>query len=219
MVTIIVIHGFLDRGSDYQDLVEALSDRWAVVAPDAPGHVEPLGHPLRAAEWLASVAEEVAAHDRCVLIGHSAGGHMAMLAAAAHPDRVLGVVCLDAPMSFRRDLMLSEPVQTALAGHRDDPVLGDVVHFLVEGDLDSFLEGFSEDAADPRISCPVLLVSGDPALGALTTQEDVERVSSVVADTRTLTHEGYGHDLGIGSGDVEPLVESITPFLVEVTAR
>ena len=148
MTTLIVIHGFLDRGSDYSLLIDALQSHGTVIAPDAPGHTERLGRPFRMVDWLEAIEMEVIRHDASVLIGHSAGGHVAMLTAARHADRVRGVAALETPMRVLRGFLLSDPVQSHFASYLADPVLSDVVHFPAQRDLDSFLDGFSEDAVD-----------------------------------------------------------------------
>ncbi len=81
VTTILGIHGFLDRGEDYSLLAEALGAHGNVVAHDAPGHTKLLGHPFRMVEWLEALENEIIKHEKSVLVGHSAGGHLAMLAA------------------------------------------------------------------------------------------------------------------------------------------
>ena len=95
MTTILVIHGLLDRGDHYSFLVEALQAYGTVFAPDAPGHTKPLGHPFRMVGWLDAIESEVIKHENSVLVGHSAGGHVAMLAAARRPRQVQAVAVLD----------------------------------------------------------------------------------------------------------------------------
>ena len=197
-------------------MVDALEGYGTVVTDDAPGHTKTLGHPFRMVEWLEAVENEISKHDKSILVGHSGGGHVAMLAAARRPERVQAVVVLDTPMEVRREFLLSDPVQDHFATYLEDPVLSDVVHFMVARDLDSLLDGFSEDAVDPRVSCPVLLVGADLAKGSLMTEEDIARAVSVLSDARAVRLDGLGHNLGIDTGDLSQLLEVLEPFLSEV---
>ena len=216
MTNVIFFHGFTDRARDYTSLTGELAKRWNVIAEDAPGHSEALGRPFQVSEWLASASAQVMDTERCVLIGHSAGGQVAMVLAALHPGRVAGVVALDSPMTFSRELMLSDPIQTHLATMADDPVLGDVVHHLVHRDIDSFLNGFPEDMVDDRVSCAVLLVGADCDLGGLLSDEDVARAELDMRDVRSVRLTGKDHSLGVFSGETDELLEVLLPFLEQV---
>ena len=133
-----------------------------------------------------------------------------MAAAARLPHGVRAVVACDTPMTLPRERLLSEEIQAILmADEREE-----LVHHLTRGDLDSYFEGFPNDAVDSRITCPVLLVGGNPQMGALLTQDDIERAVSVLPNAAGIVLETVGHHLGIHS-DPEILVDAISPFLAE----
>ena len=96
---VLLLHGGPGLSADYLDvLAEELRSGWAVagyqqrgLAPsriDGPftvtDHVADAGRVLDALGW-----------DRAVLVGHSWGGHLALHAAAAAPERVAGVLAID----------------------------------------------------------------------------------------------------------------------------
>ena len=104
---VIFLHGFGASTFSWRDILPDIAERRQVVAFDRPafGLTE---RPLRG-EWegpnpyglTAQADNTVALMDelaigQAVLVGHSAGGAVAVLAAARHPDRVSGLV-LEAP--------------------------------------------------------------------------------------------------------------------------
>jgi len=75
-----------------------LSENWRVIRIDLSGHGDSghrdhYGTEVWGAEIFAVL--DAAASDRAVLVGHSMGGRICLVAAAAHPRRVAGVVTLD----------------------------------------------------------------------------------------------------------------------------
>jgi pimeloyl-ACP methyl ester carboxylesterase len=81
-------------------MARLLSPRYRVVALDQRGHGASERRPPDVSR-AAHVADAVAVIDRLelgrpVVAGQSLGGHTAMLTAAAHPDRVRGLVLVDA---------------------------------------------------------------------------------------------------------------------------
>ena len=91
---IVFVHGTrLSRGMWHPQLV-ALSGGLRVIALDLPGHGALRDRPF---SWDSATAEIVrvideAADGRAILCGLSLGGYLAMDVAAAHPERVAGLV-------------------------------------------------------------------------------------------------------------------------------
>jgi pimeloyl-ACP methyl ester carboxylesterase len=88
----------------YARLLAPLADRFRIVASDARGHGHSPGGPVGPlVEWevfaadIIAVMSAVAANAPWLLAGHSMGGTTSLLAAAAHPARVAGLVLLDPP--------------------------------------------------------------------------------------------------------------------------
>lgn len=92
----------------YARLLAPLADRFRIIASDARGHgrtaaLMPGDPPGERVEWDVFAADLLAIVDTVdpaapwLLAGHSFGGTVSLLAAAARPDRVAGLVLLDPP--------------------------------------------------------------------------------------------------------------------------
>jgi pimeloyl-ACP methyl ester carboxylesterase len=97
---VVLLHGWLDTGDTFQFLVDAMSDRHTLVAPDWRG----FGRTEWPAEgyWfpdyfgdLDALLEHVSPGAPVTLIGHSMGGNIATLYAGIRPERVRRVVCVE----------------------------------------------------------------------------------------------------------------------------
>jgi pimeloyl-ACP methyl ester carboxylesterase len=115
-VRVLLIHGSVGNAETWAPVLPTLEERFEVVAPNRGGY--PPGPLLeridfeRQAEELAPLLGE-GAH----LVGHSYGGVISLLIAAAHPERV-------------RSLAVSEPPAFGLA--RGNPVVDDLIARLSE---------------------------------------------------------------------------------------
>jgi pimeloyl-ACP methyl ester carboxylesterase len=74
-------------------------------------------------------------------------------------------------------------------------------------------EGLDARVLLPRITCPVLLLQGNPALGGMP-DEDVNEILSLLADGRAAHIETVGHPLHVV--DPEPVLVAIESFLAEL---
>lgn len=88
-----------------------------------------------------------------------------------------------------------------------------VLEFHAEGRVAEFLRDGRIEPWLRQISCPVLLLQGNPALGGLMTDGDVERALSVLPEAYHVQIEGAGHDLGLSAWEVAPLLRALTDFL------
>lgn len=95
---IILLHGFVNSSALWNDTIAAFQQDYRLYALDLPGHGQ---SPPRIPWKLREVAEIVAAWQRVLeieqatLIGHSMGGALAMLLAAARPDLVKRLVLVN----------------------------------------------------------------------------------------------------------------------------
>jgi pimeloyl-ACP methyl ester carboxylesterase len=89
----------------------------------------------------------------------------------------------------------------------------DVAAYHAEGRLDAYVEHLDLEGALQEVSCPVLLIQGDPAQGGYVTDEDLDQILGLIADGVHVCLEGIGHNLGLDTWEVEPLLKAITGFL------
>ena len=88
-----------------------------------------------------------------------------------------------------------------------------VLDYHAEGRVDEFLEGFELREMLHNITCPVLLVKGNPNLGGMMTDESVDFALNELPNATHVLIEGAGHDLGLDSWDANPLLRVISGFL------
>lgn len=98
--TVLLIHGFLDDASVWDDLVDALAGEVGTVRYDLPGFGMRSGYVAEACSTtLESLAAEAGAilegiDGPVIVVGQSLGTQVAELVAAQHSDRVPGLVLL-----------------------------------------------------------------------------------------------------------------------------
>lgn len=94
----VCLHGWLLSGRLWEPLEEALVPRWPVWAPDLPGFGQrPRPRQLQPTlasygRWVAEASRAEADGRRIVLVGHSLGGSVALHAAGALGDQLVGLV-------------------------------------------------------------------------------------------------------------------------------
>jgi pimeloyl-ACP methyl ester carboxylesterase len=100
--------------------------------------------------------------------------------------------------------------QLALTLSHMDP---GVLEYHAEGRAREFLEGFDLDQILAQITCPVLLLQGNPSLGGMMTNEIVKHVQSILPTAMHVLIETAGHGLGMDTWEVAPLIRAVTSFL------
>jgi len=97
---VLFLHGFSNDRHVWQDVALGLPERYRPVAFDLRGHgesdwsIEGRYHPLDHARDVSCVLDALEI-DRAFVVGHSLGGSVATLFAAARPERVAGLVLVD----------------------------------------------------------------------------------------------------------------------------
>ncbi|MBO6893817.1 MAG: alpha/beta hydrolase [Roseibium sp.] len=149
---LVLIHGVGLRAEAWGAQVDALSDRFEILAPDMPGHGESkaLSEPARLAEF--SQAISVLLDRPTVVAGHSMGAMVALELAARHPKHVRGVVALNA--IYRR----SEAAGLAVKSRADS------LDGVTNPDPGPTLRRWFKEVASPeRQACETWLRTVDPA--------------------------------------------------------
>jgi pimeloyl-ACP methyl ester carboxylesterase len=85
--------------------------------------------------------------------------------------------------------------------------------FLVDGCTMEVFENYIVENLLSTISCPVLLLQAEAAFGGLMTDQDVERAKSMLSDVAHVLLQRTGHDLGLRSWQVGPLLRAVMGFL------
>lgn len=88
-----------------------------------------------------------------------------------------------------------------------------VLDYHAEGRADEFLAGFDLDEMLPNITCPVLLVQGNPNLGGMMTDESVDFALAELPDATHVLIERAGHDLLMNTWKERSLLRVIFTFL------
>jgi len=91
-----------------------------------------------------------------------------------------------------------------------------VLEYHAEGRAQEYLEGFDLEELLPRITCPVLLLQGNPSHGGMMTNASVEYALSKLAIGAHVQIEKCGHDLGLDSWDVGALLRAVSTFLESI---
>ncbi|WP_035929457.1 alpha/beta fold hydrolase [Kocuria rosea] len=112
---VVFLHGLAGSAGEFVPSARALWPEYRCVLVDQRGH----GHSTRVppetgrrafVDDVVAVLDVVAPAQPVVLVGQSMGAHTAVLTAAAHPDRVAGLVLLEA------DVNGGDPVKAAAVG-------------------------------------------------------------------------------------------------------
>jgi pimeloyl-ACP methyl ester carboxylesterase len=167
--------------------------------PRPEGERFPVGFMHLEAQEVLPVLLDALDVERAWLFGHSDGGSIALLAAAAHPRRIAGVVAL-APHIFVEDVSV-----TSIAATREAYVKGGLRERLARyhDDVGSAFWGWNDVWLDPAfrpwnieadieaIACPVMAVQGeDDEYGTL---EQVRGIRRRLPKTRLLILPNCGH--------------------------
>ena len=96
----LLLHGVGNYGRYWDAFAAAVAGRLRLVAPDARGHGDSArpNDGYAAADFVADAVAILDGHgiDRALVVGHSMGGYHAAMLAATHPERVRGLVIVDA---------------------------------------------------------------------------------------------------------------------------
>ena len=147
----ILLHGVGLRAEAWNPLIDALSARFEVIAPDMPGHGKT---PMRSGlNELRDYSDRIAPllSERSIVIGHSMGAMIALDLAQRFAGQVAGVVALNA--IFERSDAAKAAVQ-ARAGSLDGQSMADP-----SGTLDRW---FAATASDERAACHAWLTEVSP---------------------------------------------------------
>ncbi len=218
---LVLAHGYSDNGLCWTPVSQALAAAYDLVMLDFRGHglSDRLAGdgPFDLTLDLAAVIEGLGL-DRPVVLGHSMGAAMAAQLAAARPELIEALALEDPPwwheapsapaglpalLASLRGLQAHPPTDPIAAARSVNPSwpnneLGPWLQSKLQFDLrwtdvHPAYEPFG--AVAPRLSCPGLLLTGDPALGALVTPAVTEEVRRSWPAVQVERITGAGHSI------------------------
>jgi pimeloyl-ACP methyl ester carboxylesterase len=97
---VVLIHGFLENATMWKNVVPELSKRNRIIVFDLLGHGKSdcIGY-VHSMELFAETIEVLLKHlqiRKCVLVGHSLGGYVALAFAEKHPQKIKGLCLMNA---------------------------------------------------------------------------------------------------------------------------
>jgi N-formylmaleamate deformylase len=223
--TLVLMHGFTDAAVVWQTLIDRLAEDYDVVAYDARGHgassrvAERFTLMDLTRDCLGVI--EALNLDRPVLIGHSMGAAVAALAAWQAPKKLRAVVLEDPPFvetvavtpqdmaNWKAQIITQQQssLEAVRAVYRTQlyPRWSEAdieTRIAARQQLDAGVFDYLDWIDAPRwqdwcaqVNCPALLLTGDPALGAIV---QPETAAALAAGWRGLRHvhvAGVGHHI------------------------
>jgi N-formylmaleamate deformylase len=242
---LVLSHGVTDNGLIWTRVARALAHGYDVITYDQRGHglsdAPEGGYDLenQALDLLGLIAALDLEHPRA--IGHSMGAAIVAAAAAEHPKLFTRVILEDPPWGSARGswtatteglrqwiLGLGSKTREELLAYRrelsPDWPEEEVVPWA-EGKLQmspNAVQIFDQPRLPwqdwlCRITCPILLITGDPEQGALNTPEDVQEMASLWREGRAVRISHAGHM--IHCDQHEAYMQAVQSFLVQVEGR
>lgn len=222
---LVFLHGATLWWQDFMPL-QPLAENWHVYACDMRGHGKSSRTPGNyspddfVSDVAAFIREQV--KEPVILVGHSNGGLLALLIAAAIPEWIRALVVLD-PATLVRNTPIQEirgpgdwviGVGDVLAGKRDarefifesSPGIDEAGLQYTESMIRSVdpsfiatvvqskvLEGPNLEEELKKITCPVLLLYGDVKLGSIVSEHEASFIKQYAPQLIAVRMDGAGH--------------------------
>jgi 3-oxoadipate enol-lactonase len=233
--TVVCLHGAAENSAVFVDLLSRLESAHSPLAFDRPGHARSGG--LDALPSLARMGEHTRAFcaalgiERCVLLGASMGGAVALEAALAQPALVRGLVLVASRASGAVRPALLEGLRLITEGKArrefdrtaySPAATPDVMRRGFMEDLKTdprvlygnmrALDGWSREADLARVACPTLVVVGED--DAEDVRAQAELLASRIPRARKVVIPKCGHRVALEAP--EALANELNAFLAEL---
>ncbi len=179
---LIFVHGAALNRKMWLPYVERFRSRWRVVAPDLPGHGGRAAERFRLAAGSETVgrAIDLAGGRPAVLVGDSLGAYVSIHFAAAHPDRVIGLVLGGCTVNFTGWVPIAAR-SVGWLGLAISAIVGEE-RFVAKA-LPRLKQRFPEAPLDAIAEGGMVMKSRDVAIGELTGIDFRALLASVRAPT------------------------------------
>lgn len=114
------------------------------------------------------------------------------------------------------DLPGNDPVSCLEQAKSLSQVDPGVAHYHAQGNLAEYVAHIDLLSGMQQLTCPVLLIQGDPLQGGVLSDSDVENYLPLLTAGTHAFLDGFGHDLGLSSWNVSPLLRSTMLFLESI---
>ncbi len=207
---LVLLHGLTGSAADWLPVVRRLRTPGRVIAVDARGHGD--------SDWASDAAYAGDAHfadvataldalaiERCVLVGYSMGGCVAILTAGALPERVAGLVVVDAypaPEMTAGSRRIAEAVAALAdaANGRTRPAFDPAIARRIAEELaDGAPRRLDLWSLWEAVACPILLVRG--ALSDVLPAAVAAEMCARQPRARLVTLPGVAHQIPFASPD------------------
>jgi len=236
---LVLCHGITDAGLAWTRIAQAWQDHFDMIMVDARGHgrSDKPEHGYSAAGHAADVAGliEGLGLGQPALIGHSMGASSVAVLAGHYPHLVKRIVLEDPPWrdseqpaadrrTHFQELIARYQTMTRAEivayGRENNPTWDDEALWIwSEGKtlVSPNVTGFISEPAAPwqtvaaKISCPTLLVTGDPAAGAIVSPETAAALAAAQPNIQIAHISGAGHN--IRRDQLAAYLEVVSTFL------
>ncbi len=241
---LVFLHGATLWWHDFELLLQSLEQNWHVYACDMRGHGKSSRTPgkYRAIDFASDVVNFVQTQIQqpTVLVGHSNGGTLALLAAAQLPELIRAIILLDPATILRNTLLQSVPgpgdwvigVGDVLESRRSakdfiiesNPEIDEVGLQSIESMIRSvdsefistmiknkFFDGLDFGQALAKITSPTFMLYGNLELGSIVPDTEVEFIKQHLPQTVAHQIKDAGHSPHWEQ--TETTLEHITNFL------
>ena len=237
---VLIVPGVTDMGIGYSRVARALANDYDVITYDKRGHgySEKLETGYTFENHAADLVELIAVLgvERPKVIAHSGGAAAAIIAASSYPDLMASLIlydpcwgsgwggwentCVGMSEWFNGVVSLSREELTTKWREENPTWTEEEIATQVESKVQvspQVVQTFNQPEprwreALPKITCPILLLTGDKENG-LISADDVQAMSSLWQDGRVVQIGGAGHM--VHHDRYEEFVESVREFLTK----